>query len=235
MAKLSLFTLVSLLFIVTNVSIWSLDAQIIPPARYDGFLYGNRHGHGHADTILIEAFFDPVCIDSRDSWPPLKQALQYYGSRTSLVLHLLPLPYHDNAYVASRALHIANNLNSSSTFPLLELFFKHQEKFYNAQTHNLSRVAVVKEIVDFASSAIGNSYYSAIQSGFNNRKTDLQTRVSFKFSASRGVHGTPTFFINGFVVPDAGSPVDYKGWRKLIDPLINAKRSRDGETMHLLL
>lgn len=34
--------------------------------------------------------------------------------------------YHDNAFVASRALHIVNLLNSSATFPLLEHFFKYQ-------------------------------------------------------------------------------------------------------------
>ncbi|XP_015572482.1 uncharacterized protein LOC107260941 [Ricinus communis] len=229
-------TLILLFAFVINVSKWGLDAQKLPPARYDGFLY-EKHGpcRHHADTILIEAFFDPVCPDSRDSWPPLKQALHYYGSRTSLLLHLLPLPYHDNAYVASRALHIANNLNHSSTFPLLERFFKHQERFYNAQTRNLSRVSVVKDIVEFASVAIGNSYHSAIESGFNDRETDLQTRVSFKYSTSRGVFGTPTFYINGFVLPDAGSTLDYNGWRKFIDPLINAKKGKSEEHVHLSL
>lgn len=67
------------------------QAQLLPPVRHDGFVYppGRRFD---PDTILIEAFFDPVCPDSRDSWPPLKQALQHYGSRVGLVLHLLPLP-----------------------------------------------------------------------------------------------------------------------------------------------
>lgn len=34
--------------------------------------------------------------------------------------------YHDNAFIASRALHIVNSLNSSATFHLLELFFEQQ-------------------------------------------------------------------------------------------------------------
>ena len=34
--------------------------------------------------------------------------------------------YHDNAFVASRALHVVNGLNASATFPLLEWFFKYQ-------------------------------------------------------------------------------------------------------------
>lgn len=41
-------------------------------------------------------------------------------------LHFGNCSYHDNAFAASRALHIVNALNKSATFPLLESFFKHQ-------------------------------------------------------------------------------------------------------------
>ena len=57
--------------------------------------------------------------------------------------------------------------------------FVKQERFYNAPTHNKSRASVVDEIVRFSAEAIGNSNLSAIESGFDDRKTDLLTRVSF--------------------------------------------------------
>ncbi|XVF63639.1 hypothetical protein PTKIN_Ptkin09bG0102700 [Pterospermum kingtungense] len=182
------------LFVFVNVCQRTVKAQSLPPAKYDGFLYTNHLVD--SDAIKIEAFFDPVCPDSRDSWPPLKRAIQYYGSRVSLIVHLLPLP-------------------------LLERFFEHQETFYNAQTSNKSKEAVVNEIIKFTAEVIGSSY-SVIESGFNDRKTDLKTRVSFKYSASRGVFGTPSFYVNGFALPDSGSPIDYNGWRSVIDPLIVA-------------
>ncbi|KAJ4702187.1 Thioredoxin superfamily protein [Melia azedarach] len=223
-----------LLFLfILNSSTWSAQAQSLPPAKHDGFVYKNYPVD--PDTIVVEAFFDPVCPDSRDAWPPLKQALEYYSPHVSFVLHLLPLPYHDNAYATSRALHIVNIHNSSSTFCLLEQFFKHQEKFYNAHTQNLSRTSVVNEIVKFSAEAVGESYSSAIQSGFTDRKTDLLTRVSFKYSTSRGVYGTPTFFVNGFALPDAGSPLVYNGWRKVIDPLITGKGKKSDDTLHFFL
>lgn len=208
-----------LVFYVVNVG-----AQTLPPARTDGFVYKNHQVN--SDTIIIEAFYDPVCSDSRDSWPPLKKALHYFGSHTWLVVHLLPLPYHDNAFVASRALHIVNNLNTSATFPLLEHFFKYQEKFYTAQTRNLSRAVIVEEIVKFATEVVGSSYYSVIKSGFNDTKTDLKTRISFKYSTSRGVYGTPFFFVNGFLLHDNGSTIDFKGWKSTIDTLIGAQGSK---------
>lgn len=199
-------------------------AQPLPPPRQDGFVYTDHRVD--PDTVVVEAFLDPVCPDSRDAWPPLKQALQYYGPRVWLVVHLLPLPYHDNAFVASRALHIVNALNTSATFQLLEMFFKQQETFYNDQTKNMSRAAIVKSVVIFASQVVGNSHYSSIAPGFNDRQTDLKTRVSFKYSTSKGVSATPSFFLNGFLLPNAGSPIDYNKWRSFIDPLIAAQGQR---------
>ncbi|XP_022753646.1 uncharacterized protein LOC111301911 [Durio zibethinus] len=218
---LSLPSLLFCLFIFVNVCQRTVKAQSLPPAKYDGFVYTDYQVD--SDTIMIEAFFDPVCPDSRDSWPPLKQAIQYYGSRVFLIVHLLPLPYHDYAFATSRALHIVNLLDPSATFRLLDSFFQHQERFYNAQTSNMSRVDVVNEIIKFTAETVGNSYYSAIISGFNDRMTDLKTRVSFKYSASRGVFGTPSFYINGFALPDSGSTIDYKAWRSFIDPLLVAQ------------
>lgn len=44
-----------------------------------------------------------------------------------LIVHIfLDCSYHDNAYAASRALHIVDLVNPSDTFKLLEAFFEHQ-------------------------------------------------------------------------------------------------------------
>lgn len=72
------------------IFVCSVCAQSLPPSKPDGFVYGTHLVDW--DAILIEAFFDPVCPDSRDAWPPLKQVLERYGSRVRLVVHLLPLP-----------------------------------------------------------------------------------------------------------------------------------------------
>ncbi|XP_041018021.1 uncharacterized protein LOC121260257 [Juglans microcarpa x Juglans regia] len=142
------------------------------------------------DTIVIDAFLDPVCPYSRDSWPPLKQAVQHYGPRVGLTLCLFPSPsIAFSCYLFS--------LNS----PL--------EKFYNNPTRNMSRVSVVHHIAMFAAQVIGNSYHNAVHSGFNDDKSGLKTRISFKYAASRGVYGTPSFFINGFFLPHAGSTTNH--------------------------
>ncbi|KAF5190751.1 Thioredoxin superfamily protein [Thalictrum thalictroides] len=212
---IQIITISALIVVLSTVPAVSI------PAKFDGFVYKN-YGQSKDNIIMIEAFFDPVCPDSRDAWPPLKKALQHYGSRLSLIVHPFPLPYHDNAYATSRALHIVNNLNASVTYTMLELFFEHQETFYNDPTRKMSREAVVDRIVNLAAEAVGSSSLSAVQSGFSDRQTDLTTRVSFKYGCSRGVYGTPFFFVNGFLLPDGGSAIDYKGWRSIIDPLDGA-------------
>lgn len=211
-----------LLVLFLYLSPWTVQSQSLPPPRSSGFVYKNHRVN--SNTISLEAFYDPVCPYSRDSWPPLKQAVDYYESRVLLTVHLLPLPYHDNAYATSRALYIVNSFSNTTnaTFHLLEQFFRYQEeKFYGARTRNLTKADVTKEIIKFTAESIGNSYYSAIESGFNDTNTDLKTRISFKLSTSRGVHGTPTFYLNGFAIADADTPSNYTGWRNLIDPLIS--------------
>ncbi|XP_004253137.2 uncharacterized protein [Solanum lycopersicum] len=195
-----------------------VNAQVTLPSRQDGFWYKNRIAD--TETILIEAFFDPLCPDSRDSWPPLKLAIEHYGSRVSLVVHPFPLPYHDNAFISSRALHISNQLNSSATYRLLESFFDHQGKFYGNATINLSRSFVVDKIARFTAKSIGNSHYAAVKSAFTDPKTDHATRISFKYGCIKGVYGTPFFFVNGFPLADDGSTLDYNKWRKIIHPLL---------------
>ncbi|KAL6655140.1 hypothetical protein ACP70R_005966 [Stipagrostis hirtigluma subsp. patula] len=204
----------------------ALHAQAsAPPPRYDGFAYGGGAAAAWKDAVLVEAFLDPLCPDSRDAWEPLRLAVDRYAPRVSLIVHPFPLPYHTYAFHACRALYIANKLNSSSTYPLLELFFKNQEKFYNAATSSLSSTAVTVEMSKMAVQAVGNSV-SDFQSGFSDVRTDLAARVSFKYGCTRGVAGAPFFFVNGFLQPGGGSPIDYSTWISILDPLVSQNGAR---------
>ncbi|XP_019153337.1 PREDICTED: uncharacterized protein LOC109149793 [Ipomoea nil] len=211
----------------------SVHAQISIPSKQDGFWYKDRAAG--IDSILIEAFLDPVCPDSRDAWPPLKQAFEHYGSRVSLVVYPFALPYHDNAFLCSRALHIVNKFNSSSPYKLLESFFGSQKEFYNKATFNLSRASVVAYVARFAANTVGNTLYDEIKAGFSDSTTDHATRYSFKYGCLKGVYGTPFFFVNGFPLPDAGSALAYEDWRSIIDPLVAEAETRRVQPSHLLL
>ncbi|THU61567.1 hypothetical protein C4D60_Mb07t24680 [Musa balbisiana] len=165
------------------------------PTRYDGFYYSGGGGDWK-DVIVVDADRLP---DSRDAWPPLKQVVRLYSPRLAVIVHPFPLPYHNNAFLACRALHIANKLNASSTFPLLELFFKYQERYYNGPTKSMSRSAIIDDMAKLANGAYG---------------------------CTRGVAGAPFFFVNGFLLPDAGSALDLETWKSIISPLVKNQREQ---------
>lgn len=52
----------------------------------------------------------------------------------------------------------------------------------------------------------------------------MNTRFEFKYTASRGVIGTPTFFINQMWIPDLGSESSLRDWTSYIDPLIRPRK-----------
>lgn len=57
-----------------------------------------------------------------------------------------------------------------------------------------------------------------------------------QYATSRGVYGTPFFYVNGFLLPDIGAAVGYKTWRKVIDPLIGSKKGKKNEeSLHFFL
>ncbi|OAY77814.1 hypothetical protein ACMD2_03165 [Ananas comosus] len=210
--------------VVVVVVLGTSHGQTSIPRRYDGFTYGGAAAWD--DSVVVEAFFDPLCPDSRDSWPPLKRAIERFAPRVSLIVHPFPLPYHNNAFLACRALYIAKKLNASSVYPLLELFFKNQENYYNGPTTNMSRAAITEDMSKLAVRVVGNSLLADFMSGFQDSATDQAARVSFKYGCSRGVSGAPFFFVNGFVLPDAGSPLDYDTWEGILEPLLETQSGR---------
>ncbi|KAJ4732478.1 Thioredoxin superfamily protein [Rhynchospora pubera] len=165
------------------------------PSKLDGFAY---NGSGPwKDSVLIEAFFDPVCPDSRDSWPPLKKVVEQFAPRVSLIVHPFPLPFHNNAYLACRALHIANKLNSSSTYDLLELFFKYQEKYYNGPTASASRIAIQKDMSKLGAFALGNSFLADLKMDFKILQLTLLPASPIGMGAHEAFMGAPFSLLMG--------------------------------------
>ncbi|WZZ64399.1 hypothetical protein YC2023_075769 [Brassica napus] len=146
-------------------------------------------------------------------WEPVSNKNSQVSRSELGTLQELFLPEDVNSDLA-----IGQIINANATFSLLEGIFKHQALFYNSQTQFMPRPAVVNKLVKLGTVTLGSSYHYPLKSGFRNSKYDLDTRVSFKYSVSRGVSSTPTFYVNVFELLDAGSPIDFEGWKNTIDP-----------------
>lgn len=77
-------------------------AQEVPiPPRPLGYV----HAYGQTTNLTavqIDAFLDPLCPDSKQAFPTLLQVANHYGPDVlTLRLHMFPLPYHRNSYLAS--------------------------------------------------------------------------------------------------------------------------------------
>lgn len=129
--RVSLLPLVVIL--VGCCACWGCRAQIPIPARMDGFVYGGKPP-AWGETVVVEAFLDPVCPDSRDAWPTLKKVVEHYSSRVSVVAHLFPLPWVQPSSACRRCLifsspflswnlliHVCTNNIMSSCFYVLSM------------------------------------------------------------------------------------------------------------------
>ncbi|KAH9539225.1 hypothetical protein CY35_15G046500 [Sphagnum magellanicum] len=213
MARVSLLWLM----IAAGISVLGTGswAQFSIPARYDGFVY-NGAGKGKG-PVIWESFVDPLCIDCKEAWPVVKEVAELYGKSLVLIVHPFPNPFHHNAFFASRALHVAESLNASLVYPLLESIFEQQDSFSNPSTFHETAASVVERLITLAGKL---GLPDSFSSGFSNSDTDLATRISFKYGSSRGVVGTPTFLVNGVAVAGADESWSVDDWRKVFDPLL---------------
>lgn len=177
------------------------------------------HALGPSDApILFEAYFDHACIDSKTAWPIIQQVLKYYGNNIRFYMHIFPLPYHHNAfYLQQGGLFVQSKTNSSNWWNYLNLFFDKQADFYNDATQDMTPNQVIKKMAQYATS-LGVSQEDFIQGLTYGNEYDGDSRIEWKYSAARGIYGTPIFYLNGVFVTD--EIWNFSQWKSVIDPLL---------------
>lgn len=201
-----------------------VSAQVPIPSRPDGYGVG-----GPADAhVVIEMFLDLLCPDCKASWPIVLQVIQAYGTRIHFRIHTFPLPYHTNAFVVAQGLHVvanATNRDLDAIFQFATKVFENQQNWYNGATSNLSAIQVLDSLATFAGQT-GLVPKDKFLLGMASDDINFETRISWKYTCSRGAVGTPTFLINGVVV-SADASWSLADWKSVIDPILasNEKNS----------
>jgi len=215
-------TLLLALTLLLCSSAWSVNvnAQAPIPHRLPGFQIG---GALKADTpIIMDVFFDLLCPDCADGWAAVKDIVDHYGSNIALAIHTFPLPYHTYGFMAAQSAHVvASKLGASAMRKYADFIFGAQSAFWNGPTSNMSSNDVLallgKKVVD-----AGFLDQTAFQRGMADSNIQMETVVAWKYACSKGVLGTPTYFVNGVNVN--GSPNwSLDDWRMLLDPLVNSR------------
>ena len=195
-------------------------AQVPIPNRPDG--YALSTGPATA-PVVIDAFFDLLCPDSKAAWPIVKSVIAAYPSQLYLLLHTFPLPYHTNSFIANQGLHVIDHSsqhNRTALTAFTDLMFSIQSEFYNAATVDSTITEVIAGMAA-ATEKAGLLSAKAFTAGIANSDINEETRISWKYTCSRAVTGTPTFFLNGVYI-SADATWTLSDWKSVIDPILKA-------------
>jgi len=193
---------------------WQLgSAQFSPPKR----VYGHSKGASNS-TVILEVFLDIQCIYSKIAYQTMKQLMTAYGNKLRFVFHSTALYTHFNAFYAVLAIESITKLSNESNFwPAVDLFYTNQNAFLNGPTDSLSRIAIYNLFAGYA------LQLGIQKTPFINKMNDYDWNTEVKHqvdyaSAFNRIWQTPTFLLNGVVVPKADSSWTLQQWQTFLDP-----------------
>lgn len=65
--------------------------------------------------------------------------------------------------------------------------------------------------------------------GYGGTDADSDARVSWKYTCTRTMSGTPMYTLNGVPFDAANSEWDFDDWFKVIDPLVQANKKKQSD------
>ncbi|KAL4223697.1 hypothetical protein ACF0H5_017165 [Mactra antiquata] len=193
--------------------------QLIIPHRPLGYIYsGTRDAPVHLDVHM-----GPLCPDSAAAFETLKAVATHYGpTNFVLVLHMFPLPYHQQAFLVAKGAQIVKRYGSgpggeADAYMWFKHFYNHLSIYSNSVTADKTTDEVVAMLADIALTlGVSNTTF---MNAMHSTEIEVDTRAAWTYSCTRGVASTPTFFLNDIIV-EAQSTWTLNDWEQAIDPLM---------------
>ena len=163
--------------------------------------------------VTIEEFGDYQCPPCGGMAAELKKDEAEYGDRLRLIFHHFPLAMHEHAREAALSAEAATNQNR---------FWEMHDVIYKEQA-NWSKAPDVPALFSGYAKSIGldvDRFAKDVASPEVAERVDADQELG----TDRGVKSTPTFFVNGVVLPpDQTNPA---GLRKAIEAALKEKLKR---------
>ena len=167
-----------------------------------------------AAKVTIQIFSDFQCPFCKKVEPTLAELEKEYGNKVKFVWRHMPLPFHQDAPLASEAAQEAFAQKGNAGF------WKFHDKAFEGQENGIKR-----DRLEAIATEIGldmDKFKAALDSHKHKAKVDADAKVG----ADGGVSGTPAFVINGYFVSGAQPAPAFKkvinralreagGWRRL--------------------
>eukprot|EP00602_Paraphysomonas_sp_CaronLab_P004168 CAMPEP_0185025050 /NCGR_PEP_ID=MMETSP1103-20130426/8159_1 /TAXON_ID=36769 /ORGANISM="Paraphysomonas bandaiensis, Strain Caron Lab Isolate" /LENGTH=172 /DNA_ID=CAMNT_0027558163 /DNA_START=179 /DNA_END=697 /DNA_ORIENTATION=+ len=164
-----------------------------------------------------------------DAWPTLNEVVDAYSNDVFFEYHVFPLPYHQQAFILSKAASTVNYFgdSASSVFTYMDTTFANQAEIYNSATADMTYTEVVELVKGWATNGTGvtDEEYAIGMDSNTDEGHDLEmaTRYMWKFATLHHINGTPLYSINGLEVMGLST---FAEWAYTLDPLIEAARLR---------
>lgn len=166
-------------------------------------------GHG---PKLLEVFIEPTCPFSGRAFGKFDALLAAAGEdRLTLKLRLLSQPWHAFSPIVTRAVLAASTTpgGKAAAKAVLAAVFAHRERFDlvdHASGPNLDRTprALLAEIESLSG--------VSLMAAFERPALQVDLKWHARYARQNSVHVTPTFMIDGLIVPDMGSGEPVERW-----------------------
>jgi protein-disulfide isomerase len=156
--------------------------------------------------VTIVEFLDPECESCRAMHPIVKQVLGEYGDRVRLVIRYIPL--HPSSLLAASSLEEVRELGKFDEG--LELLFQSQPIW---GSHDSPRPELIPRYL----AALGIDP-ARLERESVIKEHGWKIELDRADAARLGVTGTPTFFVNGVMLPDLG----YEPLKQAVDAALAA-------------
>ena len=191
-------------------------------------IYGSYPGYSigsGATGIEIELFFDYLCSACQSENPVIEKLLQEewlggtVADQVTVRYTPFPLPYHTHAYQVNQLVPYFMDLciaDSTQCF---------NNEYRDFSYDNLSTILSMKttsqdDFITWWSTQVATEFgldAATVEASYTDTTyaTDSSLRSMWKYAAGKGVHATPTAFLNGAYVDSV--PFTVRGWMKLLN------------------
>ena len=187
----------------------SSASQIIPiPRKSEGATLGTLA----ASKVHLEAHYDLLCPDCRDSFKDLTTIIEEFdllNKNFTMTVHFFPWAFHTYSFLTTVAAKFIQSAYPHLIFPYIQAIFDNQSMFSN---ENIS-VSAAKNLISglVYDKFEGEVGFYEVLNALNNQTYNNMARVSLKIGNQRGVISTPTYFVND-VRLDESKTYGYEDW-----------------------
>jgi len=181
-----------------------------------------------AGPVRVECFLDLICPFSSKMWRAVIEAAPKASDDVCFIIHQVPQPWHaQGSYVHEAALAVRAIAPDKYPAYISAIFAAYDEgKFKDQDTWDKSRAQINAELVELLGT-VDKDLQSAVteklamSDGGGNCGNGMTQDMKWitKHHRTRGVHVTPTVFVNGLEAGVVSSGWTAEQWLKFLEPM----------------